>query len=213
LDALLDSRMQRHLIRGLDRWKAFRTYRALPFDPRAVLLQELPAFIAHIQAIPDSRLCLADVPESGVRAFASALTVRLRRLAQVVKLTQSCVLPSKAAHFLLLGLVPAFDQQVIQNEVLWKLARRANNMESYLLLCWWVLQKLREEDDLEEARGAVVEYMLSRPMPWTRRLPRPGAGHGLLNSMDSVVAEYILIQMARTVEQRYLLRWAERVTA
>jgi hypothetical protein len=29
--------------------------------------------------------------------------------------------------------------------------------------------------------------------------------------MDSVVAENTLIQMARTVEQRYLLRWAAQV--
>jgi len=207
----LDSGMRRHLIRGLDRWKAFRTYRALPFDPRAVLIRELPTFVADIQSIPEARLYLADVPEGGVRAFASALAGRLRRLARVVKLTESCVLPSKAAHFLLLGLVPAFDQKVIQNDVLWKLARRANTMESYLLLCWWVLQKLREEGDLEEARAAVAEYMLSRPMPWTSRLPRPGAGHWLMNSMDSVVAEYSLIQMARTVEHGYLLRWAGRV--
>jgi hypothetical protein len=211
-EALRDEGMRRHLIRGLDRWKAFRTYRALPYDPREVLLRELPAFIADIQAIPDARLCLSDVPEDGIRAFASTLTARLRRLGPVVKQTDSCVLPSKAAHFLLLGLVPAYDQQVIQNDVIWWLAPRANNMESYLLLCWWVLQQFQEEGTLDEARPAVAEYMLSRPMAWTRRLPRPGADHWLLNSMDSVVAEYTLIQMARNVEQRYLLRWAASVT-
>ena len=206
-DALSGERMQTHLIRGLSRWRAFRTSRPLRFDPKEALRQQLPAFIYDIQSVVGARMCLSDVPESGIQAFAAALTARLRRFGQDVKETESCVLPSKAAHFLLLGLVPAFDREVIQNKTLWWLAPRAANMESYLLLCWWVLQRFRREGTLQAARAAVAEYMLSRPMAWTRRLPRPGPDHWLLNSMDSVVAEYTLIQMARNVEQRYLLRW------
>ena len=77
-----------------------------------------------------------------------------------LKGTDSCVLPSKTAHFLLLGLVPAFDRQVIRDNVLWWLAPRAQNMESYLLMCWWVLQQFREEGTLEQARESVAGYMI-----------------------------------------------------
>jgi hypothetical protein len=80
-------------------------------------------------------------------------------------------------------------------------------MQSYLLMCWWALQRFRREGTLDEAREAVAGYMLSQPMPWTR-LPRLAQDHWLLRSMDSVVAECTLIQMARSLEQRFLLRWA-----
>jgi hypothetical protein len=130
-----------------------------------------------------------------------------------VKGTGSCVLPSKAAHFLLLGLVPAYDGKVMRDNTLWWLAPRARDAQSYVLMCWWVLQQFRSEGTLEHARAAVARYMLQQPLPWTRRLPRPAPDNRLLQSMDSAVAEYTLIQVGRTVEQRYLLRWSARVRA
>lgn len=212
-DELRSPHVQAHLIRSLNHWRAFRTSVRRVDNPQAELRRHLPAFITDIQAIPEAQPYLSEVPESDIRPLAKALTARLRRFGMAVKGTDSCVLPSKAAHFALLGLVPAFDRQMICDNTLWWLAPRAQDMESYLLLCWWVLQQFRREETLEEARKAVAEYMMSRPMAWTMHLPRPLPGHWLLNAMDSVVAEYTLIQMARNVEQRYLLRWAAPIMA
>jgi hypothetical protein len=209
-EALRDERVLVHLIASLNHWRAFRTSRPVA-DPQGALRRHLAEFIADIQAMPEARLCLSDVPETDIRRFAVALTARLRRFGLTVKGSESCVLPSKTAHFLLLGLVPAYDGQVIRDGTLWWLAPRACDMHAYVLMCWWALQQFRREGTLDEAREAVARYMLSQPMPWTRRLPRPAPGHWLLRSMDSVVAEYTLIQMARSLEQRFLLRWAARV--
>jgi hypothetical protein len=116
-------------------------------------------------------------------------------------------------HFLLLPLVPAYDLRVIRDQTLCRLAPRAWDRESYLLLCWWVLQQFRKEGTLQEARDLVAGYRLGQPMAWTRRLPRPAPGHWLLHLMDSVVAEYTLIQMGKTVKGGYLLRWAVPASA
>jgi hypothetical protein len=43
-------------------------------------------------------------------------------------------------QFLLLGLVPAYDGQIIRDNTLWWLAPRNCDMQSYILLAWWVLQ-------------------------------------------------------------------------
>jgi hypothetical protein len=182
-------------------------------DPERALQQHLPAFIREIQAIPEARSCLSDVPESDIEMLADSLTTLLRRFGMDVKGVDSYVLPSKTAHFLLLGLVPAYDIKVICRGTLSRLASNARSMHSYLLMCWWVLQQFRQEGTLDEARDQVARYMLSQQMVWTRHLPRPREGHWLLHSMDSVVAEYTLIQMASTVQHEYLLRWANRPLA
>jgi hypothetical protein len=211
-EELRDERVVRHLIASLNHWRAFRTSRPVA-DAQGALRRHLAAFIAGIQTIPEARLCLSDVPEADIRRFTAALAAHLRWFGVAVKGSESCVLPSKAAHFLLLGLVPAYDGRVIRDNTLWWLAPRACDVQSYVLMCWWVLQQFRREGALGEARAAVAGYMLRQPLPWTRRLPRPEEDNRLLQSMDSVVAEYTLIQMARTVEQRYLLRRATRVRA
>lgn len=209
-EALHDERVLTHLIASLKHWRAFRTPRPVADMPGA-LRRNLAEFITDIQALSEARPCLSDVTEAGIWRFAAALTGRLRRFGLTVKGSESCVLPSKSAHFLLLGLVPAYDGEVIRDSTLWRLAPRACDMRSYILMCWWVLQQFQREGTLNEARGAVADYMLSQPMPWTRRLPRPAPDHWLLRSMDSVVAEYTLIQMARSLERRFLLRWAAQV--
>jgi hypothetical protein len=209
-EALSDEGVLTHLIASLKRWRAFRTRRPVA-DAHGTLRRHLAEFISDIQAMPEARPCLSDVSEAGVQRFAVALTARLRRFGLAVKGSESCVLPSKTAHFLLLGLVPAYDGQVIRDSTLWWLAPHACDRRSYVLLCWWVLRRFGREGTLQEAREAVADYMLNQPMPWTRRLPRPAPDHWLLRSMDSVVAEYTLIQMARGLEQRFLLRWAAPV--
>ncbi|HJZ58968.1 MAG TPA: hypothetical protein VKE74_28755 [Gemmataceae bacterium] len=75
-----------------------------------------------------------------------------------------------------------------------------------MLMCWWVLQEFRQEGSLYETREAVAEHMLSQHVEWTSWLPRPDPDHWQLVSMDSVVAEYTLIQMARWADDRYVLR-------
>jgi hypothetical protein len=211
-EELRDERMLRHLIASLNRWRAFRTNRRVA-DAQGAFRGNLAGLIADIQAMPEAQPCLSEVTEADIRRLAASLTARLRRFGMAVKGSESCVLPSKAAHLLLLGLVPAYDRRIIRDNTLWWLAPRAGNMESYMLVCWWVLQQFRREGTLGEARAAVAGYMIKQPLPWTQSLLRPAEDNRLLQSMDTVLAEYSLIQMARTVEQRFLLRWAARVSA
>src|SRR5262249_22658009 len=164
-ESLRAERVLSHLIASLQYWRAFRTSRPVA-DAQGALRRHLAKFITDIQAIPEARLCLSDVPESDIRRFAAALTGRLRRFGLVVKASESCVLPSKAAHFLLLGLVPAYDGHVIRDNTLWWLVPRACDAQSYVLICWWVLQGFRHEGTLDEARAAVAGYMLRQPLPW-----------------------------------------------
>lgn len=211
-ETLRDERVLAHLIAGLNRWHAFRTNHP-PTDMQGALRRNLVGFIADIQALPEARLCLSDVSETEIWRFATALTSRLHQFGLAVKGSESCVLPSKTAHFLLLGLVPPYDREIIRDRTLWWLAPRACDMRSYVLMSWWALQQYRSEATLNEARESVARYMLSQPMQWTGWRPRPTLDNWLLRSMDSVVAEYTLIQMARSLEQRYLLRWTVRASA
>ena len=67
------------------------------------------------------------------------------------------------------------------------------------------LQERATQTAHANTRDLVAGYMLGQLMVWTRGFLRPAPGHWLLHSMDSVVAEYTLIQMGRTVEGNYLL--------
>jgi hypothetical protein len=206
---LRDERLQIRLVRALSRWRAFRRHNRRRVDsPQAALRQHLAAFIADIQAIPEAQLFLVDVPESDIEALASAVTYRLVRFAMDVKGVDSPVLPSKAAHLLLLPFIPAFDRLVICNEVLRNLAPNACDVQSYICLCWWVLRRFRGEGTLEQARARVAAHLGAQFAACSGGLPRPEPGHWLLQAMDTVVAEYTLIAMARTVQDDYLLRQA-----
>jgi hypothetical protein len=206
-DDIEDGDVRTHVIRSLLHWKAFRNFnRQRVADPYGAFRQHLTEFITDVQATPGARPCLSDVEETEIEQFASAITERLFRFSIDVKGRRSCVLSSKTAHFFLPSLVPAYDRQVIRNFVLPSLARNCWDMRSYLLLSWWVLQQFRAEGTLEEARDAVARFMLARQLSWTATLPQPTSDHWLLRSMDSVVAEYTLIQMAENACGRYMLR-------
>jgi hypothetical protein len=136
---------------------------------------------------------------------------RLSRFGRDVKGQGSCVLPSKTAHLLLPGFVPAYDLGVIVNTTMANLVEDTDSMTSYLCLCWWVLRRFREEGMLQQARNRVADHLMS---DWALRVLLPTdaiLNHWLLGSLDSVVAEYTLIQMARTVgeEDDYLLGLSE----
>jgi hypothetical protein len=207
-EELRDERVRSRLIRAPRRWRAFRRHNSRRVeDPVAALRQHLAAFIADIQGIPECRLHLVDVPDTEIEALAAAVANRLVQFALDVKGVDSPVLPSKTAHLLLLPLVPAFDRLVICNWVLWSLAPNACDLQSYVRLCWWVLQRFRDERTLEQARARVADHLLAQCARCCSGLTRPPAAHWLLRAMDTVVADYTLIAMARTVQDDYLLRW------
>jgi len=184
-EELRDEWVRSHLIRSLTHWQAFRNFnKQLVENPRAALRQNLASFLLDIQAIPEARLRLGDVSDSDIQTPAVAVTSRLRRFGRDVKGRDSCVLPSKTAHFVLLPLIPAYDLHMIRDRTLCKLAPTAWDMESYMMMCWWILQQYKREGTLQQARDHVAAYMRAQPMAWTRRLPRPEAGHWLLHSMD-----------------------------
>jgi hypothetical protein len=211
-DALRDAGLQNHLLRALRHWSAFRPLESeRRATAEAVLREQLPDFIADVQGLATAQLHLSAVQADGIRPLAQALEMRLSRFGREVKGQKSCVLPSKTAHLLLPGFVPAYDIGVIKNTTMVNLIEDKGSMANYLCLCWWVLQRFREEGTLQQARDRVAEHLLS---DWAIRMLLPTdaiLNHWLLRSMDSVVAEYTLVQMARTVgeEDDYLLRWAE----
>lgn len=55
----------------------------------------------------------------------------------------------------------------------------------------------------------MAKYMLTHEMDWTRQWRRDAANHWMLTAMDSVVAEYTLIQMAGRAGDEYVLRWTD----
>ncbi len=206
-DAIEDETVRSHLIDSLNYWSAFRRPNtAVVADRYAAFRQHLTPFILEVQNLPGASLYLSEIPETEICGFARGLTQRLVQFGMDVKGVHSCVLPSKTAHFFLLGLVPAYDRRIIRHTVLPQLVRNCWDMQSYVLLSWWVLQQFRREGTLDEARAAVPRYMLDEQMGWTHTLPQPAANHWLLQAMDSVVAEYTLIQMARNAGDGYVLR-------
>ena len=211
-DALRDEGLQNHLLRSLRHWSAFRPLQSERREAaQAALCKHLPEFIADVQALPNARLHLTDVPDEGVWPLAQALEARLSRFGRDVKGQGSCVLPSKTAHLLLPGFVPAYDLGVIVNTTMVNLVEDTDSMASYLCLCWWVLLRFREEGTLQQARNRVADHLMSDGVLRVLLPTDAILNHWLLRSLDSVVAEYTLIQMARTVgeEDDCLLRWSE----
>jgi hypothetical protein len=196
-----------HVIYALGRWSAFRSsISTLTHAPSRAIRHRMADLVLGIQRLQGARLHLSDVHHREIGRFAEQLAILLRQFARDIKGTDSCVLTSKAAHFYLLGLIPAYDQRVIRNEVLPKLAWGCRSFENYVSMCWLVLQHFRLEGSLELARDAVADHMLSQHDEWTSLLPRSDPENWQLRSMDSVVAEYTLIQMARTSDDRYTFR-------
>jgi hypothetical protein len=167
--------------------------------------------MADIQGLPHTKLHLSDVLDDGIWPLAQALEARLSQFGREVKGQGSCVLPSRTAHLLLPGLVPAYDIGVVVKTTMANVVGRTDSMTSYLCLCWWALRRFRDEGTLQQARDRVVDHLTS---DWALRAmlsPQVIQDHWLLRTMDSVVAEYVLIGMARTVGQddEFLLRWAD----
>lgn len=211
-EALQGEGLQNHLLRSLRHWSAFRPLQSeRRAEAEAALCERLPEFIADVQALEHARLHLSEVPDGGIWPLAQALEARLSEFGQEVKGQGSCVLPSKTAHLLLPGFVPTYDIGVIVKTAMVNLVENTDSMTSYLCLCWWVLRRFREEGTLQQARDRVADHLMS---DWALRVLLPTDAilrHWQLRSMDSVVAEYTLIQMARTVgaEDDFLLRWVE----
>lgn len=174
---------------------------------RSALIEHLPCFIADLQRMPQARLRLSDVPEHEIKELAQSVGMRMKQFGKDVKGLESPVLPSKTAHLLLTGCLPAFDQKVAKNTTLSSLIARGRTLSDYLMICWWICRQFAREGTLQQARDRVAEFLLS---DWAFCILRPqnlSADHWLLRSLDSLVAEYALIGMYYTVKNSYLLRW------
>jgi hypothetical protein len=126
-DALRDEGLQNDLLRLLRHWSAFRPLRSKRREAaQAALCERLPEFIADVQALPNARLHLSDMPDDSIWPLAQTLEARLSRFGREVKGQGSCVLPSKTAHLLLPGFVPAYDIGVIVNSTMANLVKDAS---------------------------------------------------------------------------------------
>jgi hypothetical protein len=109
-EAIEDNRLRRYLIDSLNYWRAFRRPNtARVGDWYGAFRRHLTHFILDVQGLPGARLCLSEIPGAEIRRFARALADRLVAFGVDAKGVDSCVLPSKTAHFFLLGLIPAYD--------------------------------------------------------------------------------------------------------
>jgi hypothetical protein len=176
---------------------------------RAALVEHLPGYIADLQAMPGACLRLADIADDAIEQLAYGVEARMQRFGKAVKGQGSCVLPSKTGHLLLPGYLPAYDNEVAVNTTLYNIIARTSSMSSYMMICWEVLQRFRQEGTLQQARDSVARYLMSDWVLTVVRAQNPTQGHWLLRTMDSLVAEYTLIQMARMVEDDYMLQWVE----
>ncbi len=206
-DTLYNKGLLGHLIRSLKSWSAFRGVSLDHLKMQKNLERHLPKFICDIQGRPQAHLHLSDVPCGEIESLAEYVEKRLSRFGRAVKEEESYVLPSKTAHLLLPTLIPAYDKAVIRQALL-TLLRGASSMSSYMKIAWWVLQKFREEGTLQQARDHVAQSMLDAWLFRTLQPQNPAPDHWLLRSMDSVVAEYTIIQMGQREDANYLLRWA-----
>ncbi len=134
----------------------------------------------------------------------------MQRFGEAVKGQGSCVLPSRTGHLLLPSYLPAYDNEVAVNTTLYNIIARTSRMGSYMMICWWVLQRFRLEGTLQQARDSVARYLMSDWLLTVVCAQNPTQDHWLLQSMDTLVAEYSLIQMARMVEGDYLLQWVDQ---
>jgi hypothetical protein len=208
----LDAGWVQYLTGSLRRWSAFRGKAARSGAPatlwgRAEKFRRLfPSFVVSIQSIaPRPRLSLMTKAE--LYRFAANVPACFAQFAKAIKGSDSDVLPSKAAHLALPGLVPAFDQARIRGLVLPRLlGRGSRNYRAYLELSWWALHELRRSQDLDRAlkitRQRLIEQLQSQ---WPRHLLR--AASPLLDlppllRLDACVSEYVLMGLARVGAER-----------
>lgn len=191
----------RHLCWSLSEWSAFRGAGTLD-EKKARLHDQLPAFLRDVQtAAPAARL--SAVPEARVAQLAEDWIAAFDALR--VKESASHVLPSKAAHLLLPTLVPAYDQQVIAGQVLPAvLPRRAGrNFQTYVQLCWWVLDQLCREGSLDSAAALVRDHLAADWLVRSLGATRPDPTSFVARSLDSLVAEYTLIGMWKLQDEKH----------
>jgi hypothetical protein len=198
--------MHDHLVGSLRNWSAFRGVKRSFEDIRKKLVTHLPKFIRDIQDLPGSRLFLSDVSSDEIESFANAVEALMRKFGHDVKGHESCVLPSKTAHMLLPTLVPAYDNLVV-GDAMRKILPRSSGMIRYLKTAWWVLRRFREEGTLQDARDLLADSMLKHWLVRTLRPQNPPAENPLAWSLDSVLAEYTIIQMGQPAGNRHLLGW------
>jgi hypothetical protein len=193
-----------HLYWALRQWSAFRKGKFKKIATMEThLRKEVSSFIREIRGLAVGGL--RKVPLDEIDDFAHNLARRCRAFGRLVKGNRSCVLPSKAAHLMLPDLVPAYDDAVIKNEVLTRLIsgrRDGDPFELYVKLCWGVLQDLGTLGLLQRARLRVAKHLLER---WSvRALGATRPSRRQLASVDSTVAEYLLIGMARSTRRASL---------
>ena len=117
-----------------------------------------------------------------------------------VKGTESVVLPSKALHLLLPGLVPAYDQARIQDEVLPRaVGPDVANYGTYLKLSWWVLHELRRSGELDRALQTTKQNLLDQlKTQWPAAIVRGTSDlldYPVLDRLDTCLSEYVLMGM------------------
>jgi hypothetical protein len=199
----LEPEVIQHLTWSLREWSAFRG--SDDFDATGTrLAKKLPGFLKKLQeCAPAERL--ARVGESKLDGFVERVCVAFDGF-QAVKGVESYVLPSKAAHLMLPTLIPAYDVAVVVGEVLAYLlpmyTRAGKSYATYMKLCWWVIQRLDGEGGLKKATALVRDHLLGTWLVRQLSPKRPRASSAILNSLDSTVAEYTLIAMARAVKEK-----------
>lgn len=207
-DQVLPAGVQTHLVQSLQTWTAFRKARTL--NAKAHFVRELPGFTKElVSGFVAGKNRLANYTLEEVRRLETTCDKQFKDFGRKVKASKhySAVLPSKTAHLLFPSLIPAYDVEVIQHQVLRMIPARTMpdraSYSTYLCLSWWVLQKLRDEGALETCARSVLDELHKH---WLIETLHPGPlPDVLLELIDSFISEYTLIGMSRSgLMLRYL---------
>jgi hypothetical protein len=192
----------KHLAWSLAAWSAFRGGGRLEAK-LGNFRNSLPQFVVQVRAavVATGVGRLSDVPSEAIQRLADALELVFSGMANAVKQNESFVLPAKTAHLLFPSMVPAFDVEVVSQQVLdGMLPARLTDRRTFamwLRLCSQVLAELKAERTLDEACRRVRDALMD---DWSIRVLDPRAPERtdrLLPGLESFVAEYILIALSR----------------
>ncbi len=203
---------------SLKRWKAFlgagyRSHAQMKGRLAKVLPRALGQVLAATGGEPTS---IADAEEEVWTTVVQAA----HTISWQVKSSRSPVLGSKVLHLLLPSLVPAYDNVVIRVKVLPKLSARGRSFSNYLDACRLAMRELAaapRRHGLERARRVVWQHLRAAYLeqiqdatesegPW---VVQPPAGPPQSCLVDSYVAEYALIGLAREPSHRSRRMFAE----
>jgi len=129
---------------------------------------KLDRFCSEIEKQSCNKLSLIDSDQ--VEKVAEKFSEIIYKYSKSIKGSSSPVFGSKLGHFLFLPLIPVYDIQVIETDVLPNLfgkRKMKKDYKTYFLLCWWVIQEMKKSKSLESCLKMYKEFLEKQ---WKKKL-------------------------------------------